>query len=64
MPSLVHWSGNMMSSWFIMATAAMMNWETSAVTWASVAPTTQLKVCCRCRAIAPVSVVPEVSFGR
>ena len=53
-----------MSSWFIMATAAMMNWETSAVTWASVAPTTQLKVCCRCRAIAPVSVVPEVSFGR
>ena len=61
---MVHWSGNMMSSWFIMATEAMMNWETSACTCASVAPTTQLKVCCRCRAMAPVSVVTEVIFGR
>ena len=53
-----------MSSWFIMATEAMMNWETSACTCSSVAPTTQLKVCCRCRAMAPVSVVTEVIFGR
>lgn len=47
-----------------MATDAMMNWETSAVTWASVAPATQLKVCCKRSAIVPASVGAEVIFGR
>ena len=61
---MVHWSGNVTSSWFIMATDAMMNWETSAVTWASVAPATQLKVCCKRSAIVPASVGAEVIFGR
>ena len=42
----------------------MMNWDTSALTWASAAPTTQLKVCCRCRAMEPVSVIAEVTLGR
>lgn len=46
------------------ATEAMMNWEISACSCSFEAPTIQLKVCCRCRAIKPLSVVPEMILGK